>query len=185
LEKAMVGLAAMGAEVEGMQEPAAVRLGWGVSGSGLSAAALAKNRERFERQLKLRRGPTPEMFFVKHIDNTRLEKSDDPARKAEMRRFATVGVLFFALVFVYVMQHFWAIQLGYNVEAQKKAVEQLREENRQLRLTDAVLTDPQRIDSLAKQLGMAEPAPGQVIRQDAGDGAVVAEMKRQEVGSRK
>jgi cell division protein FtsL len=83
------------------------------------------------------------------------------------------------------MQHFWAIQLGYNVEAQKKAVEQLREENRQLRLTDAVLTDPQRIDSLAKQLGMAEPAPGQVIRQDAGDGAVVAEMKRQEVGSRK
>jgi cell division protein FtsL len=174
----MAMMAAMGAEVEGMESPAEPRFLWGSGGRGLSVAALAKNRERFERQLKLRRGPTPEMFFAKRIDNTRLKKSDDPARKAEMRRFGAVVVVFFALVFVYGLQHFWAFRVGVEVEAQKVAVEKLREENQQLRLTDAVLTDPQRIDGLAKQLGMSEPAPGQVIRQDSADGGVVAEVKR-------
>jgi cell division protein FtsL len=180
----MAGLAMMGAEVEGMRSPAEPRFQWGAGGSGLSAASVAKNRKKFEEQLARRRGPTPEMFFAKHIDNTRLKKSDDPARKAEMRRFAMVVTLFSALVFVYGLQHFWAFRVGVQVEAQKVAVEKLREENQQLRLTDAVLTNPQRIDGLAKELGMAEPAPGQVIRQDAADGGVVAEVQKQRVGSR-
>ncbi len=48
-------------------------------------------------------------------------------------------------------------------------VEQLREENRQLRLTEAQLTDPGRIDKFAKQLGLGEPQPGQVVRPEGGD----------------
>ena len=60
----------------------------------------------------------------------------------------------FVLVMVYVWQHFSAIEIGYHVEAQKQQVEQLREQNRQLRLTEAQLTDPGRIDEIAKQLGL-------------------------------
>jgi cell division protein FtsL len=67
---------------------------------------------------------------------------------------------------VYVWQHFLAIEIGYKVEAQKQQVEQLREENRQLRLTEAQLTDPERIDKIAKQLGLNEPQPGQVVHPD-------------------
>jgi hypothetical protein len=43
---------------------------------------------------------------------------------------------------------------------------QLAEENRQLRLSEAQLTDPGRIDKIAKQLGLDAPQPGQVIRPD-------------------
>jgi len=75
----------------------------------------------------------------------------------------------FLLVMVYVWQHFSAIEIGYHVEAQKQQVEQLREDNRQLRLSEAQLTDPGRIDKIARQLGLDAPQPGQVVRPDGGD----------------
>jgi cell division protein FtsL len=129
----------------------------------------ARNRELFETQRRARRGPTPEVFFTKHIDNSRIVKADDPERRREMRQFTVVMSVLFMLVMVYVWQHFSAIEVGYHVEAQKQQVEQLREQNRQLRLTEAQLTDPQRIDVLAKQLGLAAPQPGQVVRPDGSD----------------
>ncbi len=83
-----------------------------------------------------------------------------------MRHFTVVMSVLFCLVMVYVWQHFAAIEMGYHVETQKTQVEQLREENRQLRLAEAQLTEPERIDLLAKQLGLSVPAPGQVVRPD-------------------
>ena len=41
--------------------------------------------------------------------------------------------------------------------------DQLREENRQLRLSEAQLTQPARIDLMARQLGLDAPQPGQVV----------------------
>ncbi len=124
------------------------------------------NQSLFETQRRARRGPTPEVFFAKKIDNSRIVKADDPERRKEMRQFTVVMSVLFALVMVYVWQHFSAIEVGYRVEAQKTQVEQMREENRQLRLSEAQLTDPERIDVLAKQLGLAAPQPGQVVRPD-------------------
>src|SRR6201986_4658420 len=125
-----------------------------------------RNRELWETQRARRRGPTPEMFFAKHIDNTRLVKADDPERHREMRVFTMVMTLVFALTMVYVWQHFSAIEVGYKVEAQKQQMEQLREQNRQLRLSEAQLSDPGRIDQIAKQLGRNSPPPGQGVRPD-------------------
>jgi cell division protein FtsL len=74
--------------------------------------------------------------------------------------------LLFVLVMVYVWQHFSAIEIGYQVEAQKAQVEQMREQNRELRLTEAELSDPGRIDQIARQLGMNVPQAGQMVRPD-------------------
>jgi len=123
----------------------------------------ARNRELFEAQKRARRGPTPEVFFTKHIDNSRIVKADDPERRREMRVFTSVMSVLFLLVMVYVWQHFSAIEIGYQIEAQRTQVEQLREQNRQFRLNEAQLTEPQRIDKIAKQLGLDAPQPGQVI----------------------
>jgi cell division protein FtsL len=127
---------------------------------------VARNRELFEKQKRARRGPTPEVFFAKHIDNSRIVKADDPERRREMRMFSAAMTVLFALVMVYVWQHFSAIEIGYQIEAQKTQVEQLREQNRQYRLSEAQLTEPKRIDAIAKQLGLNAPQPGQVIRTD-------------------
>jgi len=59
--------------------------------------------------------------------------------------------------------------VGYHVEAQKQQVIQLEEQNRELRLSEAQLTNPGRIDKMAKQLGLDAPAPGQVVRPENGD----------------
>jgi cell division protein FtsL len=134
-----------------------------------AASVTMRNRELYEMQRRARRGPTPEVFFTKHIDNSRIVKADDPERRREMRRFTAVMGLLFLLVMVYVWQHFTAIEVGYKVEAQKQQVLQMQEENRQLRLSEAQLTDPGRIDRIAKQLGLDAPQPGQVVRPEGGD----------------
>jgi hypothetical protein len=69
---------------------------------------------------------------------------------------------------VYGLQHFSAIESGYRIESEKQVCEQLREENRQLRLSEAQLTQPDRIDAEARKLGLAEPAPGQMVHPSAG-----------------
>lgn len=135
---------------------------------GTSAAYIRaqRNRELFDLQKRARRGPTPEVFFAKHIDNTRIVKADDPERRREMRSFAATMTVLFVLVMIYVWQHFSAIEVGYRVEVQKQQVEQLREQNRQLRLAEEQLSDPGRIDQMAQQLGLGAPQPGQVVRPD-------------------
>jgi cell division protein FtsL len=137
-----------------------------------------RNRELLELQRRSRRGPTPEIFFTKHLDNSRILKADDPERKREMRMFSAVMSVLFVLVMVYVWQHFSAVELGYTVETQRTQVAQLQEENRQLRLSEAQLTEPARIDKIAKQLGLESPQPGQVVGVDGsvGGGPVMASV---------
>src|SRR6202041_750362 len=134
-----------------------------------TGSLTARNRVLLELRHRARRGPTPEVFFAKHIDNSRIVKADDPERKREMRTFTATMSILFVLVMVYVWQHFSAIEIGYQVETQKQQVEQMREQNRQLRLSEAQLTDPGRIDRVARQLGLNEPQPGQVVRPEGGD----------------
>ena len=80
-----------------------------------------RNRDMFELQRRARRGPTPEVFFTKHLDNSRIVKADDPERRREMRLFTIVMSVLFSLVMIYVWQHFSAIEMGYQIEAQKNA----------------------------------------------------------------
>lgn len=138
------------------------------------------NRAVYDQQRRARRGPTPEIFFTKHLDNSRLVKEDDPERRKEVRSFTIAMTVLFLLGMTYVWQHFSSIELGYAIEAQKLQVEHLRDDNRQLRLTEAQLSDPDRIDKIARQLGLDMPQPGQVIRPDASFGnnaGVVAEAQ--------
>jgi len=130
------------------------------------SSVAERNRDLFEMQRARRRGPTPEMFFAKPLDNSRIVMAAAPERRREMRTFTAVMTLLFALTMIYVWQHYTAIEVGYRVEAQKHQVEQLREQNRQLRLTEAQLSDPGRIDRMAKQLGLDAPLPGQVVLPD-------------------
>jgi hypothetical protein len=113
---------------------------------------------------------TPEIYFSKSIDNSRLVKVEDPRRSREMRQFGfALGVLFL-LVFTYAWQHFKAIEYGYQIESAKRELTGLTEMNRALRLEDASLRDPERIDVLARRMGLVPPAPGQVIRMDGAVG---------------
>jgi cell division protein FtsL len=110
---------------------------------------------------------TPEIYFRKRIDNSRLVKVEDPRREREMRVFGVVLCVLFLLVMGYALQHFRAIEYGYKIEALRNQRDGLTGMNQALRLEEASLRDPKRIDLIARQLGLQAPDPGQVIPMDA------------------
>lgn len=115
---------------------------------------------------------TPEIYFAKNIDNSRLVKVEDPRRNREMKQFGTALACLFLLVFTYAWQHFKAIEYGYRIESAKRELSNVTEMNHALQLEAASLRDPERIDVLARRMGLEPPVPGQVIRMDSvsGDG---------------
>ena len=123
---------------------------------------------------------TPEIYFTKAIDNSRLVKVEDPRRAREMRQFGVALACLFLFVMAYAFQHFKAIEYGYRIESLKSQKDSLIEVNRALRLEEASLRDPERIDRMARELGLQSPQAGQVIRMDTalpeGSGAVVASL---------
>jgi cell division protein FtsL len=110
---------------------------------------------------------TPEIYFRKNIDNSRLVKVEDPRRAREMKQFGFALCVLFLLVMGYALQHFRAIEYGYKIETLRSERNGLTEMNRALRLEEASLRDPERIDVMARKLGMQSPQPGQVLRMDA------------------
>jgi cell division protein FtsL len=137
-------------------------------GRGWTARVAERNAALLAQQPMRRRGVrTREISFPKHFDNSRLVKAPDPVRVRQMRIFSAAATLLFSLIMIYGLQHFNAIEGSYRVESEKQVRDQLREENRQLRLSEAQLTEPGRIDVLARQMGLAEPQPGQVVRADS------------------
>lgn len=140
----------------------------GRSGLVNVAEIAERNQALFAAQQRARRGPTPEVFFGKHLDNSRLVKAADPVRVKEMRRFAIAMTMLFAVVMLYGWQHLSSIEIGYHVEAEKQQLESLKEQNRQLGLSQAQLCDLNRLDREARRLGMDAPQAGQVVRPESG-----------------
>jgi cell division protein FtsL len=119
---------------------------------------------------------TPEIYFRKTIDNSRLVKVEDPRREREMKFFGVALFCLFLLVMGYALQHFRAIEYGYKIETLRAERDSLTEMNRAMRLEEASLRDPERIDVMARQLGMESPQPGQVLRMDVATDAATPVM---------
>ncbi|HEY1272352.1 MAG TPA: cell division protein FtsL [Terriglobales bacterium] len=104
----------------------------------------------------------PEVYFTKHVDNSRVVKVDDPQRSREMRTFCIALACFCLLVLSYAWQHFKSIEYGYRIAELKVQRDNLQESNRALHLEEASLRSPDRIDKIAREMGMLSPQPGQV-----------------------
>src|SRR6266568_181614 len=109
---------------------------------------------------------TPEIYFSRPIDNSRLVKVENPQKSREMKQFGVALACLFLLVMTFAWQHFRAIEYGYKIEALRMQRDGLTEINRALRLEEASLRDPERIDTLARKLGLQSPQAGQVMHMD-------------------
>src|ERR1700735_1751257 len=97
---------------------------------------------------------TPEIYFSKRIDNSRVVMVTDPKRRREMVTFGVMLGVLFLLVMVYLWQHFSAIEYGYKIEQLKTQRNVISETNRTLSLEEASLKDLSRIDRMAREMGM-------------------------------
>ncbi len=105
---------------------------------------------------------TPEIYFTKRIDNSRVRRVVDPKRRRELAYFTIMLAVLLTLVMVYVWQHFSAIEYGYKIEQLKSERDNIMESNRALNLEESSLCDLSRIDTLARQMGMQPPTVGQI-----------------------
>jgi cell division protein FtsL len=105
-----------------------------------------------------------EVHFEKRIINNNVIREADAKSHRDYIMVTALAAMFLFGLFAYGWQHYQWIQYGYRIEEAQKKKEQLAEIGRQLRLERASLSNPQRIDSIArKQLGMVVPAPGQLV----------------------
>jgi cell division protein FtsL len=132
----------------------------------MSAAATAVHVAVSARRRRPCWTGTPEIYFAKPIDNSRLVKLEDPRRSREMRQFGIALGFLFVLVMTFAWQHYKAIEYGYQIEGLKAQRNGMIEINRALRLEEASLRDPSRIDDWARGHGLQPPQAGQIIRMD-------------------
>ena len=111
---------------------------------------------------------TPEIYFSKRIDNSRLIKIVDPKRRREMLSLGITMAILFLFVLVYLWQHFSAIEYGYKIEQLKTERDAIAETTRALGLEEASLKDVSRIERLAREMGMQPPKEGQWQPLDGG-----------------
>ena len=81
--------------------------------------------------------------------------------------FSVSLAVLFLFTMIYAWQHLSSIEYGYKIETLRMQRDGLLEMNRALRLEEASLRDPERIDMLARKLGLQSPQAGQVMHMDA------------------
>jgi cell division protein FtsL len=105
-----------------------------------------------------------EVHFEKRIINNNVIREADTKGHRDYIIVTALAAMFLFGLFAYGWQHYQWIQYGYRIEEAQKKMQRLSEIGRQLRVERASLSNPQRIDSIArKQLGMVVPAPGQLV----------------------
>lgn len=131
------------------------------------ATALPGPKRRPRSQPVSGRASLPVFYTVKRIDNSRLRREINPEQRRECFALLGLTAVVFVFVFLFAWQHFQCVRLGYQIEQLKKEQASYEQWNHQLRLEHASLADPQRIDTLARNSGLASPTPDQIIRVDS------------------
>ena len=119
------------------------------------------------------------IYYIKPVDNSRWVPPPNPR---EPRYYATLLLAAAVLVgagMLFAGERFKSREYGYQIERMERGKAGLIEANRKLRLEEASLVDPLRIDSIARnELGMTSLAPNQIYRdQPAAGPTVVAEQR--------
>src|ERR1700735_1249948 len=116
-----------------------------------------------------------EFHTVKQLDNTRLVRTVEPVKMRNLYRTVALGGIIAAFFLLYIYQHFKCIDLSFQLEAARTARMEAAAQNSSLKLEIASLSNPKRIDMIARrQLGLTETLPSQVRESQPTAGAEVA-----------
>jgi cell division protein FtsL len=127
------------------------------------------------------RADKTEFHTVKRLDNTRLIRHVEPAKLRSLYRTLGLGSIIAAFFLLYIYQHFKCIDLSFQLEAARTSRAEAAAQNSSLKLEIASLSNPKRIDVIARrQLGLTETLPSQVreYQPTAGSEVTAAELLR-------
>jgi cell division protein FtsL len=122
-----------------------------------------------------RKSRATEFHTVKRLDNTRLVRHAEPVKMRNLYRSVALSSFIAAFFLLYIYQHFKCIDLSFQLEAARAARVEASALNSSLKLEIAGLSNPKRIDMIARrQLGLTETLPSQVREYQPTAGAEVA-----------
>jgi cell division protein FtsL len=122
-----------------------------------------------------RKNQSPQFHTVKRLDNTRLVRHTEPVKMKNLYRTVALGSVIAVFFVLYIYQHFKCIDLSFQLEAARAERSTAASQNSSLKLEIAGLSNPKRIDTIArKQLGLGETLPSQIREFQAAAGAEVA-----------
>jgi cell division protein FtsL len=128
--------------------------------------------------------PVREFQTVKRIDNSRLVRRVEPLKLRYYYRTLALGSVVAAFFMFYIYQHFRCIDLSFQLEDLKAKQTQAQALNGQLRLEIESWRNPHRINAIARQLGLQQPVPTQVLEYSGYDGGQQFEAARLVRGNR-
>ncbi len=146
----------------------------------VSVRTLLHNR----RGLAPRRNSFVEFHTVKHINNSRLLRRIEPLRLRGYYKMAALGGLVAMCCMLYIYQHFRCIDLSFQLEDLKAQQTQAQALNGQLKLEIESWRNPHRINAIARQLGLQQPMPTQVLEYSGNDSGQQYEAARLVRGNR-
>jgi len=104
-----------------------------------------------------------EVRYEKNINNLTLVRETDSRRQWEYVTVAILGAVFVAGVLFYGWQQARYLQFGYDIQKAEAKKERLLQKGNELRLARGRLQNPARIAKIAKDMGMVEYVPGQLV----------------------
>jgi cell division protein FtsL len=114
-------------------------------------------------RLAPRKSAMVEFHTAKRIDNSRLVRHVEPVKLRTHYKIAALGGLVAMCFMLYIYQHFRCIDLSFQLEDLRSKQTQAQALNGQLKLEIESWRNPRRINAIAAQLGLAQPAPTQVL----------------------
>jgi cell division protein FtsL len=130
------------------------------------------------RNLKRKVVMAAEVHTLKRIDNSRLVRNVAPVKMRNLYRTVALGAVIATFLTLYIYQHFRCIDLSFQLEGLKTQQADAAALNSSLNLQIAGLSDPRRIDEIARrQLGLTEIQPTQVQEYETPSGAEVASVR--------
>lgn len=121
-----------------------------------------------------------EIYYVMAVNNSRLAPVANPREPWQYAMVILLGAALLGVGLFSARGRFQSREYGYRLELREREKQQLGEANRKLRLEEASLGDPLRIDWIARnQLGMTSLSAHQIFRGEAaGATALVAQDRR-------
>jgi cell division protein FtsL len=106
------------------------------------------------------------IYYIKPVDNSRWVPPPNPRDRNYYAGLLLAGALLVGAGTIFGGERFKSRENGYRIERLEREKTTLVEASRKLRLEEASLVDPLRIDSIARNsLGMTPLAPNQIYRQ--------------------
>jgi hypothetical protein len=133
-----------------------------------AVAALERAAVRAEADpWELRELPNEDVFFYsKRIDNSRVVRQADPRARSECWTAIGAACLGVALLTVALGPSAGRVLAGYQLQALEAEHQRLLNERRVLEVREAALRSPARLEQLARERRLVQPAAGQIVHLD-------------------